>query len=340
MIDRSSIEKQGAETAARGISPVFILGCPRSGTTVLYHMLLSAGNFAVYRTESNVFNLLAPKFGGMRSLRDREALMQSWLRSKLFRVSGLAASTIQAKILNECHSGGDFLRIMMEQVCQQQGVRRWADCTPEHVLYIDEIKRQIPNAMFVHIIRDGRDVALSYVKQGWAYPLPWDKTQHLSVAGLYWQWLVKKGREYGASLGEDYREVRFEDLVSQPRKTLDSLSEFLRHDLDYDRIRQTAIGSVGEPNTSFADETDDEFNPVERWKSKMSPAQVEHFEDLLGSFLQELGYPLGSAGHHRTSLLAARLRSTYIPLFEAKQWIKTHTAFGRLVKLGRIQMEE
>jgi hypothetical protein len=303
-------------------------------------MLLSAGNFAVYRTESNVFNLLAPRFGGMRSLRDREALMQSWLRSKLFRVSGLAASTVQAKILNECHSGGDFLRFVMEQLCQQQGVRRWADCTPEHVLYMHEIKRQIPDALFVHIIRDGRDVALSYVKQGWAYPLPWDKTQHLSVAGLYWQWLVRRGREYGASLGEDYCEIRFEELVTRPRETLEFLSEFIRQDLDYDRIRQAAIGSVGEPNTSFTDETNGVFNPVERWKSKMSPAQVKHFEDLLGSFLQELGYPLGSAGHQHTSLLVARLRSTYIPLFEAKHWIKTHTAFARFVKLGRIQVEE
>src|SRR5207253_4244486 len=105
-------EARSSRMNPRSKAPVFVLGCPRSGTTVLYHMLLSAGNFAVYRTESNVFNLLVPKFGGMRSLRDREALMQSWLRSKLFRVSGLAASTIQAKILNECHSGGDFLRIM------------------------------------------------------------------------------------------------------------------------------------------------------------------------------------------------------------------------------------
>jgi hypothetical protein len=51
----------------RKTAPVFVLGCPRSGTTVLYHMLLSAGNFAVYRTESNVFNLLVPRFRGMRS---------------------------------------------------------------------------------------------------------------------------------------------------------------------------------------------------------------------------------------------------------------------------------
>ena len=52
------------ESGARSKAPVFVLGCPRSGTTLLYHMLLSAGNFAVYRAESQVFNLLEPRFGG------------------------------------------------------------------------------------------------------------------------------------------------------------------------------------------------------------------------------------------------------------------------------------
>src|SRR5947208_12523305 len=90
----------------RSKAPVFVLGCPRSGTTVLYHMLLSAGDFAVYRWESNVFNLLVPRFGGMRSARDRSKLMKCWLNSMLFRVSGLDAAQIETKIIAECHSGG------------------------------------------------------------------------------------------------------------------------------------------------------------------------------------------------------------------------------------------
>jgi hypothetical protein len=183
--------------SGRNTAPVFVLGCPRSGTTVLYHMLLSAGGFAIYRTESNVFNLLVPRFRGMRSTSDWEELLDVWLRSKLFRVSGLDASEISAKIMGECRNGGDFLRIVMQEIARQQGVPRWADCTPEHLLYMKEIKRQIPDALFIHMIRDGRDVALSYAKQGWSHPLPWDRQDCLGVAGLYWEWLVRKGREQG-----------------------------------------------------------------------------------------------------------------------------------------------
>src|SRR5262245_16103154 len=190
----STIERPAtkASSAVRSKAPVFVLGCPRSGTTVLYHMLLSAGNFAVYRAESNVFSVLQPRFGNLRSEGNRRELLRCWVKSKLFQVSELDAADVQEKMLRDCRSAGDFLRILMEEIARAQNVKRWADCTPDHLLYMREIKREIPDALFVHIIRDGRDVALSYAKQGWAYPFPWDKGRQLAVAGLYWEWIVRR----------------------------------------------------------------------------------------------------------------------------------------------------
>jgi hypothetical protein len=326
----------GAPTERRN-RPVFVLGCPRSGTTVLYHMLLSAGDFAVYRSESNVFNLLAPRFGGMRSASDRRQLMHYWLRSLLFRVSGLDAAQIETKIEAECHCAGDFLRIVMEEVARAQKVRRWADCTPEHLLYMKHIKRQIPDALFIHIIRDGRDVALSYIKQGWAHPLPWDGDERLAFAGLYWEWMVQKGREQGKLLGQDYREVRFEELVTNPHQTLLQLGEFIEHDLDYERIRRAGIGSVSQPNSSFGGESEGPFNPVARWKTKFSSEQKVAFESVVGDFLEELEYPV--ATERRRSIRAARLRSTYLPTFETKRWLRDKTPLGRFVRLERLEIE-
>jgi len=341
--------KLPADTASRGgtqplaakksKAPIFVVGCPRSGTTVLYHMLLSAGDFAVYRTESNVFNLLVPRFRGMRSAADRQELLDVWVRSKLFRVSGLDPREISAKIVAECRSGGDFLRIVMEEIAHKQGVSRWADCTPEHLLYMEEIKRQIPDALFVHIIRDGRDVALSYVKQGWSHPLPWDRDDRLGVAGLYWQWLVRRGREQAKRLGADYQEVRFEDLIAWPQETLSRLGLFVGHDLDYDRIQSAGIGSVSEPNSSFTAEAEGTFNPVARWKTNMSAEQIAGFEDLVGDSLLELGYgPLLRTGY-RTTFRAVRMRATYSALFDAKHWTRTYTPLGRFVRLERIEIE-
>jgi hypothetical protein len=332
-------EKEGDILPTTGVgrkAPVFVLGCPRSGTTVLYHMLLSAGGFAVYRYESNVFNLLVPRFGGMGSATDRKHLMDAWLKSELFRQSGLDAESIKLKIMEECQSGGDFLRIVMEEIAQKQGVQRWADCTPEHLLYMEEIKRQIPDALFIHIIRDGRDVALSYLQQGWSHPLPWDRKEQLAVAGLYWKWIVQKGQETGKRLGKDYQEVGFEDLVTHPEETLSRLGAFIDHDLDYGTIQRAGIGSVSEPNSSFGAEAG-EFNPVGRWKTRMTARELAEFEALVGDRLRQLGYPLGSP-RDGMKFRALRLRATYGSLFEAKQWLKTHTPLGRKVRLDVISI--
>ncbi len=71
------------------------------------------------------------------------------------------------------------------------------------------------------------------------------------VAGVYWEWMVNKGRKDGRDLGADYTEVRFEELVGSPQETLARLGSFIDHDLDYDRIQKVGIGSVSAPNTSF-----------------------------------------------------------------------------------------
>ena len=64
------------------------------------------------------------------------------------------------------------MRIVMGEMARQQGVERWADCTPDHLLYLAEIKKAIPEALVIHILRDGRDVALSLDKQRWIRPFP------------------------------------------------------------------------------------------------------------------------------------------------------------------------
>ena len=301
-------------------------------------MLLSAGDFAVYRAESNVFNLLAPRFGGMHSASDRQKLLDVWMRSNLFCVSGLDADFIRDRIMSDCHGAGDFLRIVMQEIAMKQGVRRWADCTPEHLLHMEEIKQQIPDALFIHIIRDGRDVALSYAQQGWSHPFPWDSNERLGVAALYWEWLVNKGRQQGKRLGADYQEVRFEDLIGNPQATLSKLGLFIDHALDYQRIQQAGIGSVSEPNSSFGSDPDQSFNPVARWKKKMSAEQVVAFEDLVGNYLRELGYPLVSNAKGST-LRALRMRTTYFAKFEIKQWMRMNTPLGRLVSLDRMEFD-
>lgn len=295
-------------------------------------MILSAGNFAVYRTESNVFNLLGPRFGDLSVRRNREALMKVWLGSKLFTRSGLDARTIEKKVLEECRNTGDFLRIVMQEIANKQGVERWADCTPDHLLYLREIRKEMPEALVIHILRDGRDVALSLDKQRWIRPFPWDKSKSVLVSGLYWQWIVNRGREYGRTLGADYTEIHFEDLIQNPRPVLSQLGQFIDHDLDYERIRKVGIGSVSDPNTSFQPESGgQDFNPVERWRKSLSANQLAACENLVGETLVSLGYKLGSTSMARHQLGDKAMRAAYESLYDAKLWLKQRTVLGKLL---------
>src|SRR5215471_4053173 len=88
-------------------APVFVIGCGRSGTTLLYHMILSAGNFAVYRTESNAINLLEPRFGDLSLARNKRRLLNAWCDSRLFMLSGLERDQIEKKVIAEVQNGGD-----------------------------------------------------------------------------------------------------------------------------------------------------------------------------------------------------------------------------------------
>ncbi|HTT25172.1 MAG TPA: sulfotransferase [Candidatus Sulfotelmatobacter sp.] len=311
-------------------APVFVVGCPRSGTTYLYHALLSAGGFAIYRAESQVFHLLEPRFGDLNSPANRKQLLEAWFQTRLFTATGLDRGAVEEKVMCECHNGGDFLRLVMDQMATQQGVKRWAECTPDHVLYLKRIKETIQDALIVHMIRDGRDVAVSLEKQGWPQQLPWDRMKRRMAAGVFWEWMVHKGREAGKDLGADYTEVRYEHLVDNPRSVLNDLSSFVGQDLDYDEIQRVAIGSVSRPNTSFHEEGAAQFAPLGRWKKLYSQEEMRNFENLVGDSLARLSYER-STPKQSTGLGWTIFRAQYKAFFEGKFRIKVQTPLGKFL---------
>jgi len=323
-------------------APVFVLGCGRSGTKFLYHTLLSAGGFAVYHAESNAFNLLGLRFGNLASRRNRRRLLDEYYRSKLFQRTGLAPQDIDERVMEDCRNAGDFLRIVMEAIARQQGVERWAESTPLHMLYLPLIKKVVPDALVVHIIRDGRDVAASLHRIGWIRPLPWDRSHAFLVPAIFWRWIVGKGRQYGQAMGGDYMEVHYEQLVEHPRETLACLGRFIEHDLDYERIQQVALGSVHNPNSSFrGDGKETEANTIGRWKRMFSAAQVRDIEASIGNLLVDTGYTLETPPAELHSSWAMGLMNFMYPLyFDFKVWLKSHTPLARMANKGRMGIPE
>lgn len=303
-------------------APVFVVGSPRSGTTLLYDTLLSSGGFARYLGESNIFNFLAPRFGNLSVPKNRQKMLNVWLGSRLYRVSGLDRDKIEHQINHHCRNAGDFLRIVMGELASQQGAHRWASNAPEEILHLRQIKETIPEALIIHMIRDGRDVSVSLSQKHYIRPFPWKERETPEGAALYWEWMVRKGRAAGEWLGNDYTEVRFEELVSEPRSVYRRLSDFLDHDLSYEKIHKNPVGTVARPNTSFRKRSD--FNPLARWKNQLTSEQLTAIEALVGDTLTGMGYELATAHRaYSNKLSLAWNRAVYRQFFEAKfQWKK------------------
>src|ERR1700733_11296539 len=109
MLQSSSSTKLMTETAESGSSapssknqgnaerkrrPVFVMGCHRSGTNLLYDTLLSAGGFAVYRGYLPVYKILIPRFGSLENPRNRKKIVDVWMRSKGFARAGVEAGPL------------------------------------------------------------------------------------------------------------------------------------------------------------------------------------------------------------------------------------------------------
>lgn len=312
--------------------PVFVVGCPRSGTTLLYHMLLSSGDFALFPLESRTFDILGQRFPNLLSPKRRARLVEYFVHSKNFDAAGVERSVLESRTRSECRNIADFLRIVMEEMCRKQGVSRWAEKTPYHVLYISEIKRLIPDALIVHIIRDGRDTALSMSAFGLDNPYLWECGGRLLAMAVRWKWMVQKGRTAGREIGRDYYELRYEDLVEKPRETLDRLGGFIHQELDYDRILQAGVGSVKQPESSFPGQ---HSKPVGRWKVQCSPSELAAVEGAVGDCLEELGYRLASHPAQRRLGLRRAVGATLdLAQLELKHCLKLNTPLGRLAGWG------
>jgi hypothetical protein len=151
--------------------------------------------------------------------------------------------------------------------------------------------------------------------------------------------MVRAGRRYGRANPARYREVRFEELIGNPRGTLRWLGEYLDHDLDYDRIVQNPVHALKKPNTSFRDERNrPDFNPVGRWEHQGRPGDIRFCEELVGPFLEELGY--SRSYPPRRTLRAALTRVLYLSYFSAKHALKVHTPLGRVMTSTRAWSEQ
>jgi len=212
---------------------VFVVGAPRSGTTLLRFMLDSHPELAIPPETAG----LVPIVADLAHADDaRVSNPDDFVRlvthvpedAPTWRDFSMSA----ADLLDRCRSTVPFspaggLRAFYTLYAEHNGKRRWGDKTPLFGSRIADIETLLPEARFVHIIRDGRDVACSWHRQ-WFSP----SNDLLELVSRWHAEIV--ATRLAAQRVSHYMEVRFEDLVDDPRAVLQRICSML--DLDFDPI--------------------------------------------------------------------------------------------------------
>ncbi len=197
-----------------------IVGVPRSGTTLLRMMLDSHSDLAI---PPETGFLLGPR---IRAASDNPGQAASAITgfpdgSPAWADFGLDEAVFlqQARSLPAGAQLEDVLRLFYQLYAQAHGKTRAGDKTPSYLLSMPDVARVLPEARFIHIIRDGRDVAVSW-RQRWFAPTK-DRAELVNI------WAEQIGRARRLAAGLAYREVRFADLIREPAAELQDLCEFV-----------------------------------------------------------------------------------------------------------------
>ena len=264
----------------------FVVGCNRSGTTLLRAMLDSHPDLGVPPEAYFTIGALRGATGGASF--DAAALLDVIAADRSFANWDLPTTALDPLRADPPDGAADLVRGVYDAYASKNGKPRAGDKTPRNVLHVDLLASALPEARFVHLVRDGRDVVAS-VREHLLGP------ESLPAAIDYWRDRVNAGRRAGATIGaERYLEIRYEDLVADPEPVLRDVCSFL--DLAYTdamlgytaRADQVIAGvwdarnheGVARPPTAG----------VRDWRTTMSRPDVQLVDELAGDLLDELGY--------------------------------------------------
>jgi hypothetical protein len=273
------------------MTPIFIGGCPRSGTTLLGSML-GTHEDVVCLPESPFIGLQARAF---RHSPDGVASVHRAIQGEFkFKFWQLPARDQKACLRAGVRGYRELIEAYVEAFARQMqrpNPRYWLDHTPENLAYCRRLAEAFPDAKFLHIVRDGRAVAASWM------PLTWGPN---TVMGAARQWMnhIAQGLAAEQALpAAQVRRIRYETLVADPDTVAQELSAWSGLPFQsamvvgtgfqvpaYTRGQHGLIGRPADPGR------------IDSWRSKLRPREIEIFEHLTGDLLPNLGYELASSG--------------------------------------------
>ena len=277
----------------------FIVGVGRSGTTLLRMMLDSHSQLTI-PPETHWLGPL------INELAKSPAVDKSRIATVLGKVPNWADMDISDSVLSDLVEGQfsddrfDLIRGIYRTYAKRYGATLVGDKTPIHQLKMLDIAQSLPEAHFIHMIRDGRDVACSH-KGLWFGP------KHAVDAACMWTWRIGRARQQAQFLAH-YLEVRYEDLVIYPERELRKICDFLCVEFEEPMLashrnakrRIAELGPIERDGVVLSSEkrqgihalTSKPPDPsrIERWRTDLPHEELAQFEAIAGDMLEDLGY--------------------------------------------------
>lgn len=260
-------------------APVFVIGSQRSGTSFLYRLIQKYLKIGFGR-DNGLFvrkMKMLDYYGDLKNDANLRRLLTDILNEpdvkRRFPELEIDVDAFISQMDERTYP--ELVRRFYAEWAYLKGANRWGGKTPDYSIYTAELLELFPDAKFVHIIRDGRDVALSLFRLDWGAKSP-------IVAAKHWKERVEAACNFGRTLDDSqYLEIRYEHLVQFPEEIFENLIHFLDWEDDrYKIIDQFNRGIVGKVRR-------DNFN---KWKMQMSRRHIRAFEQVAGDLLKRLGY--------------------------------------------------
>lgn len=292
--------------------PIFLLGCPRSGTTLLQLMLHTHPRIAL--PPENRFLLETYRrrldFGDLRRPENRATLAHAIVdppRTK-FADLRLDPDLVVREVTNGPPTLGSALGIILRAFARRFDKPRWGDKRPAYYQDVAALRRLFPQAQFVHIIRDGRDCVASLKR------MPWWK-QDVDAAVATWIEAVDYGRRAARRLPPDtWHELTYERLVTEPEAELMRLCGFLGEEYDPSMVDpHQAAREVVPARKRWHRHTREQIDAtrIGTWQGELEPAELTLIEHVAGDRLEACGYPVGFAPGRPSPAVVTRYRRVH-----------------------------
>mgnify|MGYP001199880229 CR=1 FL=1 len=261
-------------------SPIFIVGCPRSGTKLIRDLLRSHSHIT-FPPESHFIPQLYKLYGNPRDEDDAVKIAAAILDIHWVKGFGLS---LTPSSFSSCRSYGEIVSKIFEEWARVEGKPRWGDKTPQYVTDIPALVEIFPDCKIIHIYRDGRDVALSLMST-------WFGPGNVYSAAGEWKQMTEKGRRDGQRAGpERYFELRYETLLESPREAMEGVCEFIGEPFTDAVLTPNFIKSELKRSGVYGTKRSILKGNHGKWRNQMPEADRAVFESIAGDLLDELGY--------------------------------------------------